>query len=363
MDSAARSSRVRAPRRHANGLARVASLEEAPRFVLVSPGGDEVALDYGTHYELRAAATGAPTGKGRKLANAPLLVWKTSVLADFQEQDFAGHILPVMVRVSATDGDKVWALHVGSAAAGYVVQQVGQTVPSGVALPDGGTARVYNTTTEKLLVEIARFTNPERTLSTPEGTIYVDGRGCGAIAEDGRIAVATADQRFLVFDASHVDPNGSLLPIVTARLTFVPTDISVIESGVAVLSGSQGRTALHVIDWQGSEQWKADLPFDVSSPPIDGGGGRIYLTGRGFAAVEQGRIVWSQGAPAGASATSLADGTVLLAAGVSLRVVGRDGTILESHSVPEGDPIVAAPAVAEDGSVWVATAKALYAAR
>jgi hypothetical protein len=62
-------------------------------------------------------------------------------------------------------------------------------------------------------------------------------------------------------------------------------------------------------------------------------------------------------------ATALADGSALVAVGAELRAVSRDGVIAQTLRVPEGDPIVAPPPVAEDGTAWVATARGLYVAR
>jgi len=45
------------------------------------------------------------------------------------------------------------------------------------------------------------------------------------------------------------------------------------------------------------------------------------------------------------------------------RIVSRDGTVVQRLRVPEGDALVVPPAVTADGTVWLATAKALYVAR
>ena len=70
-----------------------------------------------------------------------------------------------------------------------------------------------------------------------------------------------------------------------------------------------------------------------------------------------------QPSTARAFATAVGDGSVLLAIGPELRVVSRDGVILQALRVPEGDTIVAPPAVAGDGVTWVATQKGLYVLR
>ena len=61
--------------------------------------------------------------------------------------------------------------------------------------------------------------------------------------------------------------------------------------------------------------------------------------------------------------TAFADGTMAIAAGPELRVVDRDGKILQRLATPEGENITTPPAIAADGSIWVGTATAVYVAR
>ena len=179
------------------------------------------------------------------------------------------------------------------------------------------------------------------------------------------MVVAMTDQRFLVYERK-LRGTDKRHPIPTAqtKLGFVPYDISIVEDGAAILSGiDAGPRALYLVDLQGHEQWKANIDFAVEAPPIDGGDGRVYVVGKGIAAFEDGKTLWSQPSSASVHATSLSDGSLLVTVSAELRVVARDGTIKQTLKVPEGDALVAPPAVTADGTVWLATAKALYVAR
>lgn len=46
-----------------------------------------------------------------------------------------------------------------------------------------------------------------------------------------------------------------------------------------------------------------------------------------------------------------------------LRFVSRDGAIRQSFHTADGDMITTPPAIGPDGTIWVATSKALYVAR
>lgn len=364
--SPTRNSRVAAPPRRFEALTRVVALDGAPRFVVVNEAGDHVGLDYGARWEVRestAAAGAVVTAGARKIEGSPLVVWPSSILVDGRERDFAGRAAGAMAEVTSGPGDRVWSYEVGTDVAAAVVQVPGRPFQTTEKLSDGSSATVWNQAPAALRVASERFAGANRTMMLPVWRVDLPAGGCGAIADDRRIAVATGDQRFLAYDARQANADGTATPLATASLAFVPYDISVVDGGVAVLSGGQGRSLVHLLDWQGHEQWQASVPFDVDSPPVEAGGGRVYLVGKGFAAAEHGQTLWAQPAPTRTFATALGDGSVLLAVGPELRHVGRDGSIVQVLRVPEGDALVAPPAVAADGSAWVATDKALYAAR
>jgi hypothetical protein len=122
-------------------------------------------------------------------------------------------------------------------------------------------------------------------------------------------------------------------------------------------------TRLHVLDRQANPVSAATVPFPVLQPPIEGEGGRFYLAGFGFAAVDGAKPVYWHQSNTQCFATALHGGDVVVAAGKELSFVKRDGTIQRTLKVRDGEAILAAPAVAEDGTIWVTTATALYVAR
>jgi hypothetical protein len=362
--STTRASRVDAPLRRFESLAHMAPLETAPTFALTNESGDHVVLDDGSRYRVHAA-NGAKTAEGGK-DNVPALVWAASLVVNGREYDFADNPGPgVVVAMPGSRADKSWAFEMSPTETGWVLQLGNRPVPGGVPQPGGGWVRVWNDTPDEVSLLWARFAPPGSGFTQPVVTATIAGRGCGAIADDRRFAVAMFDQRFFVYDpARPVDQaSGQSVPTAAAKLAFVPYDISVVDGGVALLSGGQSRGVVHLLDWQGHEQWEASIPFDVDSPPIDAGGGRVFLVGSGFAAAEHGKTLWAQPSRAHTFATALADGSVLVATGPELRAVSRDGVIRQTLRIPEGDAIVTPPAVAADGSAWVATAKGLYRAR
>lgn len=95
---------------------------------------------------------------------------------------------------------------------------------------------------------------------------------------------------------------------------------------------------------------------------LEGGSGRIYLLGNGFAAIENGHVLWAKRSPALMLGTAFAGGELAIVTGAELRIVGRDGVTRQSFRT-DGERIATPPAIAPDGSVWVATDKALYVAR
>jgi hypothetical protein len=362
--SPARNSCVPVQGRPLSALHRVVSLKAVPRRVLTNDAGDHVVLDYGERYEVRTPDGASVSGS--RVNDPDLLMLPKSLLVDGGEYDFAGGAGVALLNIGVNVGDTVWAVEVGEKTATYIVQQIPKHYASTVPLPGDPTvgARVWNQTPTKLVVDSVVF-YVSHAHGTSVWTKEFEGGGCGAVGTDRFIAVATTDQRFFAYDANApAGPAGiAPPPLATARLAFVPYDISIVEGGVAVLSGGKGSSTVHMLARDGRELWQATVPFSVDTPPIDAGGGRVYLVGDGFAAADHGKILWSQKSTGHTYATSLADGSALVAIGPELRVVSRDGAVLRRLRVPEGDALVTPPAVTADGTVWLATAKALYVAR
>lgn len=146
---------------------------------------------------------------------------------------------------------------------------------------------------------------------------------------------------------------------VEAQLGFEPRDISIVADGYAVLSGTKSGSVLHLLDALGKERWRTKIPFEVKQPPVDGNG-RIVLAGKGFAAVRDGKLLFAHPSEHEQWATAFEEGTVALSTGGELRIVNPDGTIRQSFRVQEGERLTTPPAIAPDGTIWVASDKALY---
>jgi hypothetical protein len=119
----------------------------------------------------------------------------------------------------------------------------------------------------------------------------------------------------------------------------------------------KGTRAL-TFDQQGREAWRLDLPFEAHQPAAWGGGERAYVAGDGIAAIEGGRVEWSMPRRGPARVTAFAEGELALAVGSSLEIVSRDGAVLQTFAA-DGE-ILTRPAIAGDGSIFVATASSLF---
>jgi hypothetical protein len=200
------------------------------------------------------------------------------------------------------------------------------------------------------------------------------------IANDGRTFVLVPYQGILVYEPSFTGRSswvmsGSWGPGERSRTIPMPDalaySISGVGEGIAVLhadklvritSAGFWRTSVEVLDTEGRKAWRAELPWSVRQPPIDGGNGRVYAAGDELAALEAGKVVWEV-KPGPVHATAFADGAVAYTQGTFLHVRARDGSILVSLETPDKAILVTPPAIASDGSIWVASARDLFVAR
>lgn len=197
----------------------------------------------------------------------------------------------------------------------------------------------------------------ERTVARHE----LDGEdGAGAIGYDARIALFTHGGRFLVVSFEDSD-SGKVA--VDVNVGVHPKSLSITSAGYALLSGERGAgNYLQLLDDKGAVKWALAVGFDAEQPAIDGGGGRLYLVGGGFAAVEDGKALWSSASSERVSAMAFSDGGLAMTVGTELRVLDRDGYMLARLSAPEGE-ILGRPAIGPDGAIWVASKTTLYVAR
>lgn len=215
---------------------------------------------------------------------------------------------------------------------------------------------------------------------------HLRGEGMGAIGADGHVVAAMTDGRLAIYAPELKKPAqaGGKGPVaVETKLGYTPYEISIIEPGYAFLEavgapplGEPARlgwlrkaagawtTRLHRHDTKGREVWRVEVGLTVRQPPIDGGSGRVYLAGsNGVVAVEDGKIVWEQRGEGLMMATAFEDGSLAVANGFKLEIWSRDGQTLQSFETARREPITTPPAPASDGSIWLATADALYVAR
>lgn len=214
-------------------------------------------------------------------------------------------------------------------------------------------------------------------------THALPGTACGAIAPEGGAALAFRSGRFLVLDAYRPSPDrdskGSHVGdyLVDVPIAFLPYDMSIVESGYAVLSDGgplpnaaprsdierllawrarriefvnegpppRWKTVIHHLGLDGHETWQHEVPFEVLQPPIDAGHGRLYVIGNGSAAFQDGKLLLSKPLPMMMFGTAYEDGTMAICAGPELRIVNRDGRILQRFGTEGHDAIATPPAI------------------
>lgn len=208
-----------------------------------------------------------------------------------------------------------------------------------------------------------------KTLRSNEEYISVAGfdlpgaEGGGAIGYDAKIALYTTEGRFIVLNFANSDQGSK---DVDVSLDVRPSSLSITSAGYALLSGANGVNGpanhLQVLDDKGAVKWAVTLGFLAEQPAIDAGGGRLYLVGGGFAAVEDGKVLWSSVSSERVSAMAFSDGGLAMTVGTELRVLDRDGHVLARLRAPDGE-ILGRPAIGPDGAIWVASKTTLYVAR
>jgi hypothetical protein len=72
-------------------------------------------------------------------------------------------------------------------------------------------------------------------------------------------------------------------------------------------------------------------------------------------------VTWSRASDSPLRVSSFEDGSLAVVAGKKLELLATDGEVVQSFEAAE--PLLTPPAIAADGSLWVASADALYVAR
>jgi hypothetical protein len=205
----------------------------------------------------------------------------------------------------------------------------------------------------------------------PEGTR--DGRASGKV--DRKIAHAP-------YFVSAVDGNWVLVeprrpPAEVPQLTGLETFAELVARATAAQeernlvymlyvnprgSALQWKSGIVAVDSRGDDVWEVEVPFRVLSPALAGGRGTVVVVGEGVAALEGSKVLWSRPSAVPMQATAFSDGILAVTAGRDLWLIESDGRD-RLHLRTRDEPITTAPAIAADGSVWVATREALYVAR
>jgi hypothetical protein len=384
--SAGRDSRVATPRRPLRELTRLAvhpaPLEgyaaPLPQFVLVAPDGRHAICDHGVTVRIYG-------GDGARLHDTFIGAWRHAYLATDAGYFNGPTLRPWTTAPNALgvppfiDRDAIlWVLaeHDGRLLAAMHHQQSRERSLEMLVVAGG------------LAPPLARFLWDHRTPDlcvaaiSPKGVVAVASQ-TGALrllAPEGAAAPKGNPDAFyphlpkLLFDGHHGAG-------AAYELSFVAGDVCLLSHmppGAALDSATLAeRTRIHDMPWAAPGRWRSwlhrhgpdgaerlvlELPFTVRQPAIDGGGGRVLVAGDGLAALDGDEIVWQRESALPGFATAYGDGSVAFAAGRELVILDRDGREIERHELPEDELVFTPPAIGADGSVWLATGKALYRA-
>lgn len=397
--SPTRASRVAVGARTLSPMKRIAPLGRAPLVILVSPTGDHIAVDHGGAFQMWSEANGLGPLEEKSRSSGIVMLANTYLASGSERKFDRGYgRLTLETGLSGSSGAQ-WAIAVDESWAGVVTLTSPVRAPMHVPLDDGSTARAWNTTSSQLMISASRIFGP----SSAPGYMWnerFDAPGCGAIGSAHTVVAALRDGRFSV-----IDGDSTVLPVppaqfatgkrlIETKLSFSPYDMSIVPSGYALLEVGAAipdpkpygelertlvlqarrvelfttppprwKTMVHHLDLQGKETWHAEVPFEILQPPIDGSEGRIYVMGMGAAAFQDGKLLFATPSALPMFGTAFQDGSLAVAVGPELRIVGRDGQILQRFNTAEREQITTPPAIGSDGSVWVGSATALYVAR
>ena len=188
----------------------------------------------------------------------------------------------------------------------------------------------------------------------------IRGSGVAAIAEDFTTFIALENRQLQAYAPRH-DRDGDAILEAQRDVGIKAEWISLIDSQVHLLAPIGGGTRLRVYTRAAKPVYSRTVPIRALQPAIAGASGRVYVAGAGIVALDNGALTWRQDASEPVYASSFEDGSLALATGKHLDFVKPDGTVDQTFTSEE--PLVAPPAIAADGSVWVASATALYIAR
>ncbi len=383
--NSSRNSRVLAQPRKEYNLSVVADLPAPPESVLVSPSGSHVILVASDHLDawsggqMKPAFAQQPSG-----SRGVPVVTDTGVRLGLLHTTWSGE--ESRPHMSAMD-ERAYE----------IAAWVGPGVDISVAQNLGTLQSPFRMSVQ------AKLTGPGDTAS--RWAYSTPGLGTAAVLPDGRVAVASRAGKLSLLTATGDHATGRAVPIFEVETGLPIYALSFTEAGLVALfsegtvqeaeslgrpppgriASGQWTSGIACYNAAGAEMWRAHVPFGASGPAVDAAGGRVIVAGRGIAAIEGGRVVWQSPTDVVAMATSFGEGSLAIAVGSELRVIGRAGNLIARlASPPEGSaqppgvpvgtnsglapnepgpPFVTPPAVAADGSIWIATATRLFVAR
>lgn len=199
-----------------------------------------------------------------------------------------------------------------------------------------------------------------RHLPSADWITSVAGRAVAAIGGDFTAVLALDSGRLQVWPPV-ADAQSTALLGAERELGFVARWVSIVGKHIMLVATDGSGSKLHVYAGDTSALYSVPIPFEVMQPAIAGGGTRVYLAGKGLVALDDGKLTWSQASEGPVYASTFEDGSLAVAAGKRLDFLKPDGTVDQTFNTEE--PVVAPPAIAADGSVWAASAEAIYIAR
>lgn len=181
--------------------------------------------------------------------------------------------------------------------------------------------------------------------------------GVAAIGGDFSVVVALDDGSLQIY-LPQGDPQKLALLAAQRNVGQKADWLSIVGPRIALVSRAGSGSKLSYFDADAAPAFALGVAFEASQPVIAGAGSRSYLVGKGLAAVDDGKLSWSQSFEQTAYASSFEDGSLAVAVGKRVDFVKPDGSVDQSFTTEE--PLLAPPAIAGDGSVWLASTTAIY---
>lgn len=194
-------------------------------------------------------------------------------------------------------------------------------------------------------------------------------RAVAAIGADFSIVAAFDNGKLRVYLPEADKPYDPKVPAVTPKpklmaerdIGLLPRWLSLAHQHILLVNGNGSSSRLKVLKSDTTPLYSVGVDFEVLQPAIAGAGSRVYLAGKGIAALDDNRVVWTLKSEQPLYVSTFVDGSLAIATGNRLELVNVDGTIEQSFTTEEA--LVAPPAIAADGSVWLASETAFYVVR